>query len=54
MLKSNKKKVGYKWQSKKRVPILNLSGKWLEELGFFEGNTFEIFTMENTILIKKK
>ena len=49
-----KMKVSYKWQNKKCVPSMILTGQWLEELGFFVGHNVEIFTMDNTILIKRK
>lgn len=51
---AKKMKVSYKWQNKKCVPSVILSGQWLEDLGFFVGHNVEIFTMEDTILIKRK
>ncbi|GHT01304.1 hypothetical protein FACS189421_13940 [Bacteroidia bacterium] len=38
----------------KRVPLLTLSGNWLEQAGFGIGSIVEIIPSENQLIIKNK
>jgi len=41
------------WNGYKKVPLLTISGVWLEQVGFNIGSIVEIITSENQLIIKK-
>ena len=53
MTKTKKYKIGELYQYNKFVPVIKITGKWLENYNFKIGDTINISIDNNTLIITK-